>query len=172
MMQGGAFSIVFEHPVHTHILINNLLLGWFLVDVDILCACVLASLPELGELLPWAGEVELPELLGELHGLHHHALHLVVIADLHVAGEGEVAALRVALKAVVGEDAAEVGFVGEEDAVHVPNLTLVPVGRTVNFHRGLDGAQLVGVRLDADARVIAERQQVVDQLLKKKDRYN
>lgn len=32
------------------------------------------------ESLPWAIEVKLAELLGQLHGLGHHPLHLIIIA--------------------------------------------------------------------------------------------
>ena len=55
-------------------------------------------------------------------------------------------------------------MVGEEDAVHVPDLTLVPVGRLVDIEARVDRRQLVCVRLDADSRVEAQREQIVDQL--------
>ncbi len=55
--------------------------------------------------LPRAHEVEGAELLGQLHRLVDHALLRIVVAHLDIAGEREVLAQRVALEAVVGEDA-------------------------------------------------------------------
>ena len=62
-------------------------------------------------------------------------IYLVVVSDFGVSGQWEVFPKGVSLEAVVGEDAAEVGMVGEEDAVHVPHFPLVP-GRG-NDRRGL-----------------------------------
>lgn len=53
-------------------------------------------------------------------------------------------------------------MVREEDAVHVPDLALVPVGRLEDLANWIDRRQLVGVGFDSDARVVAQRQQIVD----------
>lgn len=84
--------------------------------------------------------------------------------DLHIAGQREVAPLRMALETVVGQNASQIRVVGEENAVHVPDLTLVPVGRLEDVVHRVDGRQFVRVRFDADARVVAQRQNVVDDL--------
>lgn len=55
-------------------------------------------------------------------------------------------------------------MVDEEDAKEVVDLALEPVGALVEGHEGLDGRRLVGVRLDADARVVADGEGVVDDL--------
>jgi len=51
--------------------------------------------------LPWAQEVELPELLCELKGLCDNPLFRGVVATLDETGKREVLAQWVALKAVV-----------------------------------------------------------------------
>lgn len=115
--------------------------------------------------LPRGGPaLEVPEGLRELEGLGDDPLLLLVVADLGVTREGEVLAERVALEAVVGHDAAEVRVVDEEDAEEVVDLALEPVGALVEGHERLDGRRLVGVRLDADARVVADGEGVVDDL--------
>ena len=77
---------------------------------------------------PGRQEIEIAEFLRELHRLVDHALLLVVVAHLDKAGEREILAQRMALEAVVGEDAAQVGMAGEQDAVEVVGLALEPVG--------------------------------------------
>ena len=77
---------------------------------------------------PRAEEIEAAEILGQLHRLVDHALLLLVVAHLDIAGQREVLAQRMPLEAVVGEDAAQVRMVGEEDAVQVPGLALEPAG--------------------------------------------
>jgi hypothetical protein len=83
---------------------------------------------------------------------------------LNIAGQREVASLGMSLETVVSEDASQVGMVGEEDAVHVPNLSLVPVGSLVDLVARVNRRQLVGVGLDADSRVVAQRKEIVDDL--------
>lgn len=55
-------------------------------------------------------------------------------------------------------------MVGEEHAVHVPDLTFVPVGCLEDAIARIDGRQLIRVGFDADTRIEAQRQDVVDQL--------
>ena len=55
-------------------------------------------------------------------------------------------------------------MIGEEDAKHVPDFPLVPVGAGEDRADGLDGGQFVCVGLDADARVETKGQQVVHNL--------
>ncbi len=77
---------------------------------------------------PGRQEIEAAEFLLELHRLVDHALLLLVVAHLDIAGEREILAQRMALEAVVGEDAAQIGMVGEIDAVEIPGLALEPAG--------------------------------------------
>lgn len=117
------------------------------------------------DLLPRArAALEVPERLGELEGLGNDALPLLIVAELGVASEGEVLAEGVALEAVVGHDAAEVRVVDEEDAEEVVDLALVPVGALVEGHDGGDRRGLVGVGLDTDAGVVADGEEIVDDL--------
>ena len=74
--------------------------------------------------------------LHQLHRLVDHALQLVVVAELDEAGEREVLAQRMALEAVVGEDAAQIGMAGEQDAVEIVGLALEPVGAGKQADRG------------------------------------
>ena len=78
--------------------------------------------------LPGAQEIELAEFLVEPHGLVAHALLLVVVAHLDEAGHREVLAQRMAVEAVIGEDAAQVRMAVEQHAEEVVDLALVPVG--------------------------------------------
>ena len=50
------------------------------------------------------------------------------IAQLDMAGQREVLALRIALEPVIGEDPAQVRIAGEADAVHVEHFALEPAG--------------------------------------------
>lgn len=68
------------------------------------------------------------------------------------------------LESVISKNASQVRMVSEEHAVHVPDLTLVPVGGFVDIVARVNRRQLVGVGLDADSGVVAERQQIVDDL--------
>src|SRR5476649_610498 len=76
--------------------------------------------------LPGAEEVEAAEFLRELHRLVDHTLLHIVPAQLDEAGQREVLAQRMALEAVVGEDAAEVGMISEPHAVEIVGLALEP----------------------------------------------
>src|SRR3990172_3671110 len=78
---------------------------------------------------PGPEEIEASILLHELHWLIDHAFQLIVIAKLDEAGEREVLAQGMALKAVIGEEAAEIRVACEQDAVKVVSLPLEPVGR-------------------------------------------
>ena len=68
---------------------------------------------------PGAQEVEVAELLGQLHRLVAHPLFLLVVADLDISGDREILAQRMAFEAVIGEDAAQVRMVVEQ----TPNMS-------------------------------------------------
>lgn len=84
--------------------------------------------------------------------------------NLDKAAERKVLAEGMALEAVVGQDAAQVGVAGKVDAEQIPDLALVPVGRAEHGHGRRQRRQLVRVRLDAAAGVVGQRQQVVNHL--------
>ena len=109
-----------------------------------------------------AHKIELAEILGELHRLVDNALLDLIVAAFDEAGQREVLAQRMAFEPVIGEDAAEIGVVGEQDAIQIPGLALEPVGRAE--HRGdrRHRREFVGRNLHANAHVVAERKQVVD----------
>src|SRR6185437_573275 len=90
------------------------------------------------------------------------ALLLFVVAQLDIAGEREILAQRMALEAVIGEDAAEIGMIGEIDAVKVPGLALVPARRAEKPRDRRHRTRLVRGGLDPDALVELHAQEVVD----------
>lgn len=65
------------------------------------------------------------------------------------------------LEAVIGQDPPEIWVISEEDAEHVPDLSLVPVGSSKHLVRWTNWCQFVCVGFDTDARVETQRQQVV-----------
>lgn len=81
---------------------------------------------------------------------------------LNITGQRKVPTLRMTLETVVGQNATQVRMVGKEHAVHVPDLAFVPVGRLKHVVARVDGRQFVRVGFDADARVEAQRQDVVN----------
>ena len=83
--------------------------------------------------------LKVPEGLCELERLDNNALLLFVISELGVSSQGEVFPQWVAIEAVVGHDASEIGVADEEDAEHVVDLALVPVGAVVEACDGGDG---------------------------------
>jgi hypothetical protein len=105
---------------------------------------------------------EVAECLCQFQRLNNDSLLLLVVSDLGVAGHGEVLSQWVAVKAVVGHDAAQVGMTNEEDAEKVIDLALVPIGAIVERGDAGDGSGLVGVGLDADSAVVSDREQIVD----------
>src|SRR5258707_480608 len=110
---------------------------------------------------PGAQEVEAAEFLGELHRLVDDALLHVVPAQLDEAGQREILAQRMALEAVVGEDAAQVGMVGEPHAVEVVSLALEPAGGIEQPRRRRHRRRFVGRDLDANPLVVLEAEQIV-----------
>ena len=75
--------------------------------------------------------LKVPEGLCELERLDNNALLLFVVSQLSVPSQGEVLPQWVAVEAIVGHDASEIGVTDEEDTKHVVDFTLVPVGAVV-----------------------------------------
>ena len=93
------------------------------------------SSPGSGGALPRAQKIELAEFLIEPHRLVAHPLFLIVVAHLDEAGHREILAQRMAVEAVVGQDAPQVRMAVEQHAEQVVDLALVPVGG------GIDGGR-------------------------------
>lgn len=69
-----------------------------------------------------------------------------------------------ALETVIGQNAPQIRVIGEEHSIHVPDFTFIPVGRFEDVVARIDGRQFVGVGFDANARIEAQRQDVVNKL--------
>jgi len=108
--------------------------------------------------------LKVPEGLRQLKRLDHDALLLFVESELGVTGQWEVLPQWVSVEAVIGHDAPQIGVTDEEDTEHVVDLTLVPVGAVVEACDGGYRRGLVGVGLDANARVVTDGEHVVDDL--------
>src|SRR5437588_4089472 len=103
--------------------------------------------------LPRREEIEIAELLGEAHRVVDDALDLVVPAHLDESGEREVLAQRIALEAIVGEDATHVRVADEQHAVEVVRLALEPVGAGIDGDDRGHRRRLVGLDLDPHAPI-------------------
>lgn len=108
--------------------------------------------------------LKVTEGLSELKWLSNDTLLLFIVSDFGVAREGEVLAQRMALKAVVGHDAAEIRVTDEDDAEQVVHLSLEPVGTSIEAGDAGHGRRFVGIRLHADAGVMTDAEEVVDDL--------
>lgn len=108
--------------------------------------------------------LEISERLRQFEWLNDDSLLLLVISNLGVSGQREILPERVSIESIIGHDSPQVRVAGEEDTKEVVDFTLVPVCAIVE---GCDGGYrrcLVGVALDADARVVADRKHVVNDL--------
>ena len=68
------------------------------------------------------------------------------------------------LEAVIGQDAAQVGIVGEIDAEQIPRLALPPAGAAEEPDRRRHRLLLVGLDLEANALVESHAEEIVDDL--------
>src|SRR3546814_5782397 len=85
-------------------------------------------------LFPYTTLFRSAEILRELDRFVDDALGVLRIAQLDIARQREILALRVSAKAVIGEDAAQVGIALEQHAVHVVHLALEPAGDRSEEH--------------------------------------
>jgi len=116
-------------------------------------------------LFPGAGSaLKVTVRLSELQGLRDDALLLLVVPDLRVASHGEVFTQRVTLKSVIGHDTAEVRVADKEDTEQVVDFALVPIGAIEEANDARNRRGLVGVRLDPDSGVVADAEEVVNDL--------
>ena len=68
------------------------------------------------------------------------------------------------LEAVIGQNAAQIGVVGEIDAEQIPRLALPPAGAAEQPDRRWHRLLFVGVDFDADALIEPHAEEVVDHL--------
>src|SRR6185312_11085638 len=113
---------------------------------------------------PGAQKIEAAIVLHQLYRLVDHALQLVVVSELDEASQRKVLAQRMALKAVIGEQAPEVGVVFEQDPVEIVGFALEPVGcrkqRDDAWHRRLRA----GPDPHANPMIEPRAQQVIDDI--------
>src|ERR1700704_69485 len=111
---------------------------------------------------PWREKIEFAEFLIETDGFVDHPFLLVVVAHFDEAGEREILAQRMAVKAVVGQQPPHVRMAGEDHAVKIVAFTLEPVGagKHLDDRRHLGG--LIGFGTQPDARVQRWRQKMID----------
>lgn len=100
----------------------------------------------------------------QLERLHHNPFLLLIVSDLRVSRQRKVLAQRVAVEAIIGQNTPQIRVVDKEDAEQIVHFALVPVGAIVQARDRGHRSSLVGVRLDADARVVADREHVVNNL--------
>lgn len=127
--------------------------------------CVRGLVHASTDLLPGTRTtLKVAERLCELQGFCDNTLLLLVVTDLGIPGEREILAQRMTLEAIVSHDTTKVGMAREEDAEHVVDLTLIPIGTVENANQARDRRGLVSVRLDSDAGIVTDAQQIVDDL--------
>ena len=73
---------------------------------------------------------------------------------------GKSLRMRMPLEPVIGEDSAQVGMAGEQDAVKVVGFPLEPVGGGKHRRQRRDRGRLVGHGLDPDSPIVFRRKQV------------
>lgn len=83
---------------------------------------------------------------------------------LNVSGQREVPTLWMSLETIIGQNTPQIWVIGEEHSVHVPDFTFIPVGRFEDVVARIDGRQFVSVGFDANTRIKAQRQNVVNDL--------
>lgn len=67
-------------------------------------------------------------------------------------------------KAIIGENAPQVGMVGKENSIHVPDFPLVPICSLENFVGRINWCQFICIGFDSDARIVTKREEVVNNL--------
>jgi hypothetical protein len=89
---------------------------------------------------------------------------ILVVAQLDIPGERKILAQRMTFEAVIGQDAAQVGIVGEIDPEQVPSLTLPPAGAAEEPDRGRHRLLFIGLELESNPLIEAHAEEVVDNL--------
>src|SRR5436190_15226849 len=112
--------------------------------------------------LPWREKLEFAEFLGEPHRLVDDPLLLVVVADLHEAGEWKVLAQRMAFETVIGQQPPQIGMAAKRDSIEIVDFPLEPIGAGKHAddrgHRG----RVSNLELHAHARVLLGRKKMIN----------
>ena len=77
---------------------------------------------------PGTLEIKLAKFLRQIDRFIHHALLILAIAQLDIAGQREILTQGMAFKAIIRQHPAEVRMAGKHDAIHIPSFPLKPVG--------------------------------------------
>ena len=113
----------------------------------------------------WEGALSTTHTCTHMHTHAHTWMHTHAHTCTRLIAVGATNLSQgVTLKAIVGEDAAQVGVALEVHAIHVPHLALVPVGSAEHRARAVHRRQLVCVRAHPDAGVVSEGEKVVHNL--------
>src|SRR5262245_36703271 len=80
---------------------------------------LLVARQQVARTIPRREEIEVAEFLRKPHRFVHHALLLVVVAQLDEPGERKILTQRMALESVIGQQTAHVRMAGKEHAVEV-----------------------------------------------------
>lgn len=105
---------------------------------------------------------KIPIALRHLQRLHHNPLLLLVIPDFRVAGHREILPQGMSIEPIIRHDASQIRMVHKKDPKKVIDLTLVPICAIVKGTDGGHGGGFVGVGFHADARVVPDTEEVVD----------
>ena len=106
--------------------------------------------------------LKIPERLRQLQRLNHNALLLLIIPNLRISSQREIFAQRMSIKAIIRHNAPQIGVSYKEDPKKIIHLPLIPVCSIVEMADGRDRCGFVCVGFDADARVVADGEEVVD----------
>lgn len=69
---------------------------------------------------------------------------------------------RMTLKSIICHDSSQIRVTEEENTEQIPNLSLVPIGGSENTSGTGNRGHFIRVRLDSDARVELDTEEVVD----------
>src|SRR6185295_3390220 len=106
------------------------------------CSCVFQPLLDIPVMrFPHHSRYSLTRFNGDW--LIDHALLFGVVADFNKPGERKILAKRMADKAIVGQDASQIGMPGEHDSEQVESLALEPVRRRPDAYYGIHNRELV-----------------------------
>jgi hypothetical protein len=119
-------------------------------------ALIIAQYNEILSYLPSrCSSLEIPERLGQLQGLNHNALLLLIVPNLCITSQREIFAQGMSIKAIVRHNTSQIWVTNEENAKEIVDLSFVPVRPVIQTGNAGDRRGLICIRLDPNARVIA-----------------
>lgn len=108
--------------------------------------------------------LEISEGLCQLQRLHHNSLLFLIVSDFGVSCQREILSQRMPIKAVVGHNSSKIWVANKENPEHIIDFPLVPVRPVIQICNTWDRRCLVCVGLDADSGVVADAQEIVNDL--------